>query len=274
MTIPACRNQALESHHEFECGEAIAEKWNLINTEILESQDKLTVSHHQLCYRIISKKSMDFWKENFDNLRSNKNQRGSNGEKFLPQDYKSFYSLVSHEGKTPEPIINIMLVSARVHIHHMIETGYITNQSTDINLMMRVIIHTLLIMRYNTHAIIESHIINPRKPTFVDVRSIGCGAYPSLCLLNTSCDQNITKYHNDNVVVGLASKIIRAGEEVSDNYFPSAAYMPRDQRRDWLSQHFMFNCQCVACDQNMPLLVDMPKEAVRYLFLILSILCF
>jgi hypothetical protein len=38
---------------------------------------------------------------------------------------------------------------------------------------------------------------------------IGCGVYPALCLLNTSCEQNITKINFGNRVVAIASRPIR-----------------------------------------------------------------
>ena len=112
------------------------------------------------------------------------------------------------------------------------------------------------------------HIILCSKSSSISIllnRSIGCGSYPSLCLLNTCCDQNITKYYVNNTVVGVVSKLIRAGEEVSDNYYPTAFYMTRDERREWLGDHFMFQCQCVACEADLPLVADMPDQPSRYL---------
>ena len=41
------------------------------------------------------------------------------------------------------------------------------------------------------------------------MRDIGCGVYPALCLLNTSCEQNITKINIGNRVVAMASRPIR-----------------------------------------------------------------
>ena len=62
------------------------------------------------------------------------------------------------------------------------------------------------------------------------------------------------------MVVGVVSKLIRAGEEVSDNYYPTAFYMPRDERREWLAGHYMFHCQCDACEADMPLLANMSDQ--------------
>ena len=47
--------------------------------------------------------------------------------------------------------------------------------------------------RYNCHAVVQALVSSRARPLLRDVRSLGCGLYPALCLLNTSCDQNITK---------------------------------------------------------------------------------
>ena len=130
--------------------------------------------------------------------------------------------------------------------------------------MAEVIIETLSIMRHNSHAVVESVIESHARPLFSDVRSIGVGLYPSLCLLNTSCDQNISKYYENNKVVSLVCKLIRAGEEVSENYFPSSVCMEREERRRWLLDRFMFHCECQACTSNLPTTRNMPNYPVRF----------
>ena len=41
-------------------------------------------------------------------------------------------------------------------------------------------------------------------------------------------------------------------KKVTDNYFPPAMVMPREERRDWLSSHYMFRCCCNACAIDQP----------------------
>ena len=66
-------------------------------------------------------------------------------------------------------------------------------------------------------------------------------------------------------VTGIAARPIRAGEEVSDNYYPSAPCVARPERRRWLAEHFLFHCECGACSDNLPLLADMPDTPARFL---------
>ena len=98
------------------------------------------------------------------------NTRGSGGgDKFLVRDYDSFFSLVSHPFSTPDSVILIMTVSAVVMLHHLRRSGYLSEDDEGI-LLARVIIHSLCIMRYNTHAVIETLLTNPERPIFTDVR--------------------------------------------------------------------------------------------------------
>ena len=118
--------------------------------------------------------------------------------------------------------------------------------------------HTQLTLAYNTHAVVEAVLDDPARPLLLDVRSVGCGVYPSLCLLNTACDQNTAKYNLGSRVVAIASKLIRPGEEVTDNYYPAAAFLGRTERRAWLQEHYRFHCECVACRSDLPLLSALP----------------
>ena len=65
-------------------------------------------------------------------------------------------------------------------------------------------------------------------------------------------------------MTGIAARPIRAGEEVSDNYYPSAPCVARPERRRWLAEHFLFHCECGACSEDLPLLADMPDTPSRW----------
>ena len=130
--------------------------------------------------------------------------------------------------------------------------------------MCEMMVETLCIMRHNSHAVVEAVIQGQAKPLFSTVRSIAVGLYPSLCLLNTCCDQNITKYFQANQVVGVVSKLILAGEEISDNYYPSAVITGREERRQWLAERYMFHCECQACTTDLPTTAKMPNYPVSF----------
>ena len=95
------------------------------------------------------------------------------------------------------------------------------------------------------------------------MRTVGDGLYPTVCLLNHSCDSNVYKYFSGDSIIVLAAKNIEMGDEVTDGYFPHVQVCPRDERRVWLAEHYMFLCQCPACEVDLPSLADISKHYVK-----------
>ena len=146
-------------------------------------------------------------------------------------------------------------------------------------MMGRLLVHLLCLMQFNTHGVAES---TDRWDTRVMVSSldswifadknhqtqefenkqrvIAHGLFPTLCLLNHSCDNNVYKYFAGDTVVVIAHKNILEGEEVTEEYFPSVQAFPKDQRRIWLMEHYWFDCQCYACDKDLPQIQTVPTQ--------------
>ena len=64
------------------------------------------------------------------------------------------------------------------------------------------------------------------------------------------------------------------GEEVTEEYFPSVQVFPRDQRKIWLTEHYWFDCQCTACQQDLPQLGNISTKYVKYAAVLLLRQCF
>merc|ERR1719322_1222337 len=86
--------------------------------------------------------------------------------------------------------------------------------------------------------------------------SYATAVFPTLALLNHSCDPNITKVFSGTTVYVVAGRNINKGEEVTENYFPFYTVIPLEERRDFLSSHYKFDCLCLACDNNYPLIAS------------------
>ena len=105
----------------------------------------------------------------------------------------------------------------------------------------------------------------------------GTAIYPTLALLNHSCDPNITKYFDGKKVIVVAGKKIRkgkinswqldntfshfhsplilyiyltsihfikiVGDEVTENYFPYYPFIATEDRTKWLLKHYCFDCK-------------------------------
>ena len=130
-----------------------------------------------------------------------------------------------------------------------------------------MLVHLFELMQYNTHGITEATDRLESKsaqPEFSNkMRTVGDGLFPTVCLLNHSCDSNVYKYFSGNSVVVLAAKNIEMGDEVTEGYFPHVQVCPRDERRVWLAEHYMFLCKCPACEVDLPSLADISQQYVK-----------
>ena len=86
------------------------------------------------------------------------------------------------------------------------------------------------------------------------IRVVGVAIYPRISLFNNSCDVNTFKYHLGNQEVMVARRDIRAGEEITDFYGEYFFQTSKLLRR----RNLAFNCGCVACRENWPLLDSLP----------------
>lgn len=110
----------------------------------------------------------------------------------------------------------------------------------------------------NAHTYAETLLTAPhlRNP---EVRHVASCLYPSLSLVNHSCDPSVTRI----CVAGggcflVALRPLPAGTEVLDCYSTHYALQPRSSRHTDLSQ-YCFSCACQACRENWPDLSATPS---------------
>jgi len=192
--------------------------------------------------------------------------------------------LVSHHAKRPLPELEqkkefSFLMSAVFHLRNLQLSGYFGHKKTKVyesltedEAYIGFLLYSYLEkLQYNTHSIIEGR-PDSDKETSIEyiklgaplyenkMRAIGSGMYPTLALFNHSCYNNIYKFNVGKTVVAVASQTIRAGEEVTENYFPLVHVLPRPERRIWLQQYYRFDCYCRGCRANLPTLKEMYSD--------------
>jgi len=126
-----------------------------------------------------------------------------------------------------------------------------------------LLVNFLELMQFNTHGVTESVLDRPGTNQGYKSVNLGCAVYPTLAMFNHSCDHNIDKYMVGSKTVVLAAKNIKAGEEITENYFPCSSLIPRPERRSWLAEHYWFDCGCNPCRKNQPMTKDMPQEPLN-----------
>lgn len=89
-------------------------------------------------------------------------------------------------------------------------------------------------------------------------KTIGTGLCPFASLFNHSCDPNIRKVTFDNKIVFIVGRPVKAGDQLFISYGYSYPRMTRDERHQSLSR-YSFDCDCIACKQDFPLLDQLPR---------------
>ncbi|XP_044743193.1 uncharacterized protein LOC123305516 [Chrysoperla carnea] len=112
----------------------------------------------------------------------------------------------------------------------------------------------LQFLQFNAHEIME-----PRETVnkqTVKEQPVAIAVYPTASLFNHDCHPSVIRYFHDNKIVLVASRIIKPGEMVSENYGPMFTRMPKEQRSRNLESRYWFKCECQACILAWPILSE------------------
>ncbi|KAL1131590.1 hypothetical protein AAG570_011204 [Ranatra chinensis] len=120
-------------------------------------------------------------------------------------------------------------------------------------------------MPCNAHEISEMCITHRTTKTDIESNEIGGAVYPLLSLINHSCDPNVVRHsYCGDAVVLTAIQVIKAGDQIFDNYGYHHAVHSIDERRCHLGSQYYFSCQCIACTNDWPLYNDLPDKVPTY----------
>ncbi|RWS21062.1 SET and MYND domain-containing protein (SMYD)-like protein [Leptotrombidium deliense] len=104
------------------------------------------------------------------------------------------------------------------------------------------------VMSISTDKIYETD--NIEKTTFfTDSVEIGAGMYPTICIMNHSCDSNVVNSFSGHVATSTALVKISSGDELLVTYGPHFKCMSFKDRQRFLKKRFCFDCRCTACKE-------------------------
>lgn len=184
-----------------------------------------------------------------------------------PEDYNSVYHLVNHsEKRTPEDLFKRSF-QAYFLLKCLEETDFFTKDgidtsSDDINYVAGHILRHIMMLPCNAHEVSELA-LNLESLPESETKEIGSGIYPTLSLINHSCDPNVVRHSYGDTCVVRAIKNIAEGEEIVDNYGALYPLTVRSERRITLEPQYYFKCNCQPCREDWPLYfninVDVPN---------------
>lgn len=96
-----------------------------------------------------------------------------------------------------------------------------------------------------------SNLTSGRYLTGMLEKPIGVGIYPTISLLNHSCNPNIISVFNRNKFIARAGKSLECGTELNYCYGPSVKRMSKRDRQAALKEQYFFECKCECCSSNI-----------------------
>ncbi|XP_053680910.1 SET and MYND domain-containing protein 4 [Anopheles nili] len=100
---------------------------------------------------------------------------------------------------------------------------------------------------------------HPKRKEY-DMEKYASGCFPLLSMLNHSCAPNMTRLTlPDGRCAVIISRPIPEGGQLYDNYGMHHCLMARTERRSDLMKQYKFPCKCEACENNYPMLFNLPR---------------
>ncbi|XP_013115847.1 SET and MYND domain-containing protein 4 [Stomoxys calcitrans] len=121
----------------------------------------------------------------------------------------------------------------------------------------------LEVLQYNAHEIYqtvssEKHLFEGSKVVY-----IGAGLYGTAAYFNHECWPSVARYFVGKKLVLTATKAHRVNETIAENYGPVFIKANLKERQRALRARYLFDCNCMACQENWPTLQKLDKQ-VRF----------
>jgi len=175
--------------------------------------------------------------------------------------YVSLYGLLSHsESRSPAELFQYTLLAVWL-TDILYRTAFVKSRPDDEERVMigGVVLRFLQIVVCNgveVTALQVADTLHRSHPV-----SIGLALYPTVSLLNHSCDPVLELvFYGDRCVVSAVHNI-RAGRELFIDYGQVYYLVGRAERRAALQRQYHFDCQCVACSLDWGLKAHLPSGA-------------
>ncbi|XP_057654662.1 SET and MYND domain-containing protein 4-like isoform X1 [Diorhabda carinulata] len=181
-------------------------------------------------------------------------------ESFYRSDrYKEIHNLISNTQSRTVADLFERSTTAAIVFNLIHEHTKFFNSVLEESIFKELYLRHLQIAPCNFHEISELH---QNQDDYFEAQEIGAGAFSFLSLFNHSCNPNVVRHCYGNVVVLRAIRSIHKGEQLFDNYGYHFALMPKDTRKTNLKKQYYFECNCYVCENNWPLLHNLP--ALKY----------
>ena len=247
----SCRGAALASHHRHECG--------LQDTVLYRGGCEAWL----LALRIVGSKPLAEWQRLRGRMGTHDESLGmAEDDLYESEDIMTVYNLVTHdtEADRAPPLLMKECLTAVFFLRVLQVSGYFGpgaasepragRLTSEEMFLARLLHHFMRVVFYNSHEVTE---LQPGPASWPDnkVAKVGVAINPSLALINHSCDPNYARVERGTAVLGFATRLIRAGEEILDVYSGTFVTAAAESRAE-VHARYNFRCGCAACSLGWP----------------------
>ncbi|KAI2802113.1 hypothetical protein BLOT_010305 [Blomia tropicalis] len=232
-----CRDRALDRFHRIECQSMISK---------LETE--LGIAY--IALRTI------FCAGGLNNALKQFEQRSEVNVTIHGNDYRSLLTLKTHCEEMNVDSVFCLMLTAHLLTHCLKQFGLTTFDDcpTRQHSIGSLILYHLFQMNTNLITISEVNYSEqqtigskPKHSTELDL-PIGIGFYPTISLVNHSCDPNLVSTFLGSRLLLRASKPLEmVGTELTTTYGPTYSTMNYNERQSTLKSQYFFKCNCSAC---------------------------
>ncbi|XP_064633432.1 SET and MYND domain-containing protein 4-like [Lineus longissimus] len=249
-----CQQVALDSFHKNEC------KY-LSNINLTDN------CWGHLVHRVILRAGYDkltsfkeYLKNEGGNVDWNKFGCGD-GDVWAENDLRTVRSLMTHDSDRTPADLFLRAIKAVFLLKCLQKGGFFGEEakSEDVVFVGGLLLSLLQLCPCNAHEVSEIE-VSRKGIRHAKSLEIGAGLYPTMSLLNHSCNPTVVRHYYGDVCVVRAIRNMRKGEEIVDNYGALWAVHPKKFRQDKLKDQYYFNCQCDACLDDWPIYPEMPDN--------------
>uniref|UniRef100_A0A0C9Q6Y6 Smyd4_0 protein n=1 Tax=Fopius arisanus TaxID=64838 RepID=A0A0C9Q6Y6_9HYME len=115
-----------------------------------------------------------------------------------------------------------------------------------------LLLRNLQLLQFNAHEIFETRSSNEHRFRSNKTVYLGIAIYPSVARFNHDCYPAVTRYFAGRDIVIRATRPLKPGEVVAENYGPIFTKRNLKERQRVLNGRYWFKCTCRACTQDWP----------------------
>ncbi|XP_032669755.1 uncharacterized protein LOC116843453 isoform X2 [Odontomachus brunneus] len=180
------------------------------------------------------------------------------------------YNLVTHhDRRTGKDFLERSLMAAFL-LKCLQRVGFFAHPTADDEIpgteeitVAALLLRNLQLLQFNAHEFFETrlseqHRFRGSRPVY-----LGVAIYPTVARFNHDCYPAVTRYFVGRHIVIRATRGLRPGDVIAENYGPIFTKRTLAERQRTLAARYWFRCGCNACQEDWPRFENLTNDSAR-----------